>query len=540
MILATAAVGGEGISPEVLFVLQLAVVMLAARTGGYIFGEKLGMPAVLGELTAGILIGPFALGALPLGVWGPLFPAGEGLIPVGTELHAVATLGSIVLLFVAGLETDVAMFIRYSVPGTVVGIFGVVFSFAAGAYCAVWFNVAPTLFHPTALFMGCLSTATSVGITARVLSERRRADSPEGVTIMAAAVLDDVIGIIVLAMVVGLGGAAAHEAIDWTHFAVVGAKALGFWIGCTVISVLLSRRVSILLKANQNPSTIAVMSLGLALLLAGITELAGLAMIIGAYIAGLALSRTDLGLFLQERLAPIYQLLVPVFFCVMGMMVDVARLGDVLVLGTAFSVLAILSKVVGCGVPALALGFNIRGGLRIGLGMLPRGEVALIIAGIGLTRGTIDLDVYSAVIMMTVVTTLLAPPLLAATLDETSGLRHGSPLSGEDETSGFDLEFDAADVADLVLFRFVQAFRNEEFLVSRLDASRTYQMRKDDMVVTIKRSGFRVSGQCSPAHVQVVRMIVGEELFSIQDLADSLLRAGKSPKDLGVELLRER
>ena len=245
------------------FVLQLAVIIIAARLGGSLFRRALKLPRVLGELCAGILIGPYALGRLPLPGYGPMFPLYEGPMPVSPELYAIATLASIVLLFMVGLETDVAIFLRYSITGTAVGVGGIVCSFVLGDLCAVWFGFAEHCMDPTALFLGTIATATSVGITARVLSDRQKLASPEGVTIMAAAVLDDVLGIIVLAVVVGIvkveqmGGA-----VDWGQIGIIAGKALGFWLACTAIGLLSGKRISRLLKMSRTPATIASLALG--------------------------------------------------------------------------------------------------------------------------------------------------------------------------------------------------------------------------------------------------------------------------------------
>ncbi|MGD9613039.1 MAG: cation:proton antiporter, partial [Kiritimatiellia bacterium] len=195
--------GSAELHPLVQFVFQLGVLIVLTRIGGYWLRRWLRLPGVLGELIVGMLIGPYALGRFAWPGLGHLFaltPLGEAVSP---ELHAVATFASIVLLFLSGLETDLSAFLRYSVVGTVVGIGGVVFSFYLGAGCAIWFGLAGGWLDPTALFLGAIATATSVNISARILSERHKMASPEGVTILAAAVFDDVLGIIVLAIVVG-------------------------------------------------------------------------------------------------------------------------------------------------------------------------------------------------------------------------------------------------------------------------------------------------------------------------------------------------
>ncbi|MFA6931265.1 MAG: cation:proton antiporter [Lentisphaeria bacterium] len=408
--------------------IQTGIILLAARFCGKA-AQKFHIPPVLGELLAGILIGPYLLGGLNLGIPGfanGFFPLPyASSLPVSTALYGIATLGSIILLFMSGLETDLRLLFRYSLAGTVIGLGGVLFSFAFGTgLCMVMLDVG--FMNPRALFMGILCTATSVGITARILSEKKCIDSPEGTTILAAAVIDDVLGIICLAVVMGLlgGGGNGQGSVDWARIGIISLKSIGIWLGATILGLLFAHRIAKFLKLFRPSANYSIMAFGLALLLAGFFEQAGLAMIIGAYVMGLSLSKTDIAYSLQRTLHGVYDFLVPIFFVVMGMLVDVRVLGDreVLTFGILYSILAVLSKIIGCGLPAYFLNFNLLGAARIGAGMIPRGEVALIIAGIGATSmmtinnsktPVIDPKLFGVTIIMTLLTTILAPPLLS-------------------------------------------------------------------------------------------------------------------------------
>jgi len=252
-------------------------------------------------------------------------------------------------------------------------------------------------------------TATSVGITARVLSDIHKLDSPEGVTVLAAAVVDDVLGILVLTVVLGIS---VGDGLSAGGVALIGTKAVGFWLALMVGGILGAPYISRALLAFRGSGSAVALALAIAFLAAGLAESFGLAMIIGAYSIGLALSGTSLAKQIEEPIMSVYHAIVPIFFVVMGMMVDVTTMGTVLIFGVVISLLAILSKVVGSGLPALLSGFNKVGAWRIGIGMLPRGEVALIIAGIGLSHGVIESDIFGVAIMMTVITTLIAPIIL--------------------------------------------------------------------------------------------------------------------------------
>jgi len=410
-----------------LLMLQLAIILLVAKVGGEIFERFLHQPGVLGELIGGILISPYAFGGLiNIPGVGQLFQTvklstilkASPLQPdfaVSPELWAVAQMAAIVLLFMAGLETDLRQFLRYAGPATVVAIGGVVTPFFLGALSTWWFIPGiESMWDPTAMFMGAVMVATSVGITARVLSDINRLDTSEGVTILAGAVIDDVLGILVLAIVNAIAIVEmAGGTLDVNTIIGIALKAVLFWLGLTGIGILVSKQIEKGLRWFKTKGATFGLGLALAFACAATAELFGLAMIIGAYSIGLAMSDTKISHFLEEQLKSVYNFIVPVFFVVMGMMVDFNQMMPLLwPYGVVISFFAIISKVFGCGIPALFVGFNFRGALRVGLGMLPRGEVALIIAGVGIAGGVIATDMFGVAILLTLVTTLMAPPAL--------------------------------------------------------------------------------------------------------------------------------
>ena len=529
-----------------LLVLQLAAILISAKILGYLVERYLKQPRVLGELAAGMIIGPYALGAIHL-PWleESLFPLVEGTLPVSPELYGFAIFASIILLFIAGLETDLPTFLRFSGVGTAVGLGGVVVSFTLGALAAYLFLPSVTSFmDPAALFLGTLSTATSVGITARILSERRKMSSPEGVTILAAAVLDDVVGIIILAVVVGIAkagggdGGAGQAGVDWARIGIIAAKAFGFWLGFTVIGILVAPRLTKGLKRFHSIEMVAGVALGLALLLAGLSEMAGLAMIIGAYVTGLALSQTDVSHEIQEQMHGIFTYIVPTFFCVMGMLVDFSALPPVLLFGLVFSLLAMVGKIIGAGVPALLTGFNLRGAFRIAAGMLPRGEVTLIVAGIGLSAGVIGQDLFGVAIMTLLISTLVAPPLLVASFKGGLGYkREVKAVAGEDLARQIRIPLPGGQITTFMRTRILNAFRSEEFFVTRVDFDRhIYRIRKDEIAFTVVQEENGLVINLSPAHEQFIRLLVLEEIVELTDLLDGLKKIG-DPGSLRSELV---
>ena len=520
-------------------VLQIGIILFAVRLGGRLV-KKIGVPPVLGELLAGVAIGPYALGSIALpGFPHGIFPLGEGSLAVSTELYAFATVASIILLFASGLETDLGLFLRYSVAGGVIGIGGAVISFAAGAFCGVALLHAPFM-DPRCLFLGILSTATSVGITARILSDQKKMDSPEGVTILAAAVFDDVLGIIMLAVVLGIvalvsghsGGGISARAI----LAIAG-KAFGIWLGFTALGLVFSRQIAAFLKIFKHSFDFSVLALGIALILAGLFEQQGLAMIIGAYIAGLSLSKTDIAAVIQERIHGLYEFFVPLFFAVMGMMVNVREIASapVLIFGAVYTVAAILAKIIGCGGPALLLGFNGKGALRIGAGMVPRGEVALIIAGIGLASGALNNQLFSVIIVMTLVTTLAAPPLLNMAL-KIAGQGTRKPVKDEDSAQAV-WEFESDEIADLVVDILLKDLRAEGFYVQMMNIDEGLsQARKDDISLSITEEESAVTIETAKTDMPFVKNAVYEVILRLSDTIQKL-KDSADPAAMKKELL---
>ncbi len=520
-------------------ILQLAVIIVCAKIGGYLFQRFLKMPSVLGELASGMVIGPYALGGMiNIPNLGILFAESHGFA-ASPQLYGIATLASIILLFLAGLETDLAAFLRYSVVGSVVGLGGLVAAFALGDLCAVLWpgNGIDSFMDPAALFLGVISVATSVGITARILAEKKKMASPEGVTILAGAVFDDVFGIVTLAIVMGMAKVSMGGGeVNWGEIGIIAAKAIGFFVVVTSVGLIFARKITAAIKRFRTTEIIVSICFGLSLLLAGLAEMAGLAMIIGAYIMGLALSRTDLANEIEHHLQGIYNILVPIFFCVMGMMVDFSVMKPVLIFGSVYSLLAVVSKVAGCGIPALMMKFNLRGAMRIGLGMLPRGEVALIVAGIGLAAGVIDQGIFGVSIMMTVITTMLAPPLLVKSFDGGSGLRK-EMAGGSENIESIELEFPSRDITEFLLNRFVRALQNEEFFVHNLHTDQpTYRVLKDEMAFTLVQEENQLLINVPQESQHVARMILLEELLSLADLLESTKQM-KSVDEMGTDLM---
>ncbi len=425
---------------------MLSVILVAAKAGGEIAERYFKIPALIGELGAGIIIGPHALGGIRFfDVAGPMFHevgpyiseaashAGDAIEPaIPFALYFVGQLGAVLLLFEAGLETDRKQFLKFIRPAMAVAIGGVVFPFALGALVTLWFGYAT--FNSVeeaipALFVGAILTATSVGITARVLSDISRLDSIEGVVILAAAVVDDVLGIVIVAIVVGINAGDT----DPNSIILLIVKAFGFWLGLTLIGSILANRISRMTMWFKSDGSTLVLAITLGFIAASVAEVYfGLAMIIGAFSMGLALSATVLKEYTIFAIRNGGSILVPVFFCIIGMQVDLTaiaeseNLGRLALFALAVTVIAIITKVAGAGLPVMAVGFGKQRSWRIGLGMLPRGEVALIVAEIGRASGIIGHDIFTVAIVMTVVTTIIAPIFLVKAFGHDGSRSRGS------------------------------------------------------------------------------------------------------------------
>ncbi len=555
-----------------LLALQIGLILFAAKLGGML-ASLLKLPSVLGELGVGILIGPWALGGIGFGTG--LFKDGlfrgaylmemakaTGTAPfaVSPELYGICTIASVVLLFLSGIETNLKMFLKFAFAGSLVGIGGVVLSFLLGDLCAVYAvsllpdllggidclaklhgyvqagEVMKAVLDPAALFMGIMSTATSVGITARILSERRKMDSEEGVTIMAGAVIDDVLGIIVLAIGMGIIGAntsgaaaggAGQGGIPWGSIGMTALQAVGVWLGGTVIGLVLAKKISWLLKLFKSPVAIGTLAFGLSLVIAGLFEALGLTLIIGAYVMGLALSRTDLKHMIEENLQSVYTFLVPVFFCVMGMMVDVGALCSkpVLIFGGIYTALAIVAKIVGCALPSFVCGFNLKGALRVGAGMIPRGEVALIIAGIGLSNGYLTQEVFGIGILMTLVTTVVAPPCLVGLFNLKGDGMRGDRKANTEGSRPFSFQLASESIAELMLDHLVKAFQKEGFFTYLLNsADNIWEIQMDDFEISMRRDGDVIRFECTPEEESIVMTAWMEVVGEMKEIAQSIAK----------------
>lgn len=367
--------------------LDLTIILIVAKVAAEV-SERIHVPAVIGEIAAGILIGPSVL----------------GLVNTGDMLFFLAELGVILLLIQVGLETDIIELKSVGRASILVAIIGVVlpmaFGFGASSLLGESIN--------TSLFVGAALTATSIGITARVFGDLRALATVEARTVLGAAVVDDVLGLIILTVVTRIveQGTVGIGTIASTIGLAIGFLAVTSTVGFTIFPQLFAR----IAKGARSASTVSVVAIGIALGFSVLADKAHLAPIIGAFVAGLALRRIAAHERVERDVSSIAQIFVPIFFLNIGITTDIRAMADPRVLGIALllSVIAIITKI------AAAFGaLGSRGDKwTIGFGMLPRGEVGLIFASIGLSVGALSSELYGSVLVVVLVTTLVAPPLL--------------------------------------------------------------------------------------------------------------------------------
>ena len=401
-----AAAGGDGAFSALL--LALVAIIVATK----LFGEaaqRIGQPAVLGELVAGVVLGGSVLGVLD---------------PSQPVLHALSELGVLILLFEIGLHTDLRSLARVGSTALLVGLVGVVLPFTAGILVAraLGLELMP------AIVAGAALTATSIGISARVLSDLGQLKTPEGQVVIGAAVLDDVVGLVILSVVASIVAGAELTAAG---LAATAAPALGFVIVAVALGSVAIPPLFRLVERIRVTGALGIIALAFALGLAWLATQAGSAMIIGAFAAGLILHPTPQRKEIERSATQLGYFFVPIFFAGVGASVDLAALAsrEALLVGAALITVGVIGKVAAGFAPWWFRGQK----LLVGIAMVPRGEVGLIFAQMGLAAGVLTKSTFGALMLMVVVTTFMTPPLLNLVVSRRAANEEAAP-----DESGID------------------------------------------------------------------------------------------------------
>jgi Kef-type K+ transport system membrane component KefB len=383
-------------------VVGVSVLVFAARVLGTLF-VKIKLPEVVGEILAGVVLGPLALGGI-------VQVFGRPLIELNDLMLAFAEMGAIIILFAAGLEFTFSDFRKAGGPSFSVGAVGVVVPFFLG------YQVSLTIGFQwgTAMLIGAALSATSIAVTVRVLEDLGQYHTKEGKIMVNAAMIDDVLGLAVLAVVTSatIGG----QIPSFARIAYVTIGSLAIWILILVIAAMIFPRVVNVATLWKSEGTVEALSVGLCFGTSAAAFGLGLSPVVGAFAAGMGLAESKAILMIKDFISKLKLVFGPLFFAVLGAYLNIRGLWDInILLVLAIGAVAIVSKVIGCGIPALVFLKNRRSALQIGVGMVSRGEVGFIILGIGLTSQILNQSTYSAMLIVILLTTIISPLLLKKT-----------------------------------------------------------------------------------------------------------------------------
>ena len=378
-------------------IIVVGILLFAAKLMAELF-LRIRLPIVLGELLAGMIIGPFALGAF-------LIYEGNLLVQINDNIKVLGEIGAIVILFMAGLEMTPREFLKGGKASFTIAAFGVVLPFFAGlvVFQMFGFGALESMMIATAL------TATSIAISIQVLSEFGKIKSPEARLIIGAAVVDDILAIAILSVVTSLGTGGEIVDIDIMDVIFTILQVLGFFVIMLVAAVFIIPRVVTprLWKARGSIEGIATACFFGAAALAGMI---GLSPIVGAFAVGMSLSSSQVFQKIEGFIRRIGLIFAPLFFAIIGAQVDFRGINlEILMLSAIIIVIAVFTKYLGCGIPAWLFLKNRTQGMRVGIGMISRGEVGLIVAGVGLSAGVLSSSVYSTIVIMVAATTIITP-----------------------------------------------------------------------------------------------------------------------------------
>ncbi len=401
-------------------ILALAIIIAAAKVGGYI-STRLGQPSVLGELLAGIILGPTVLSFFIN------FPMFEDVAKLQGTVIEFAELGVLLLMMLAGLELHLSELLKAGKVSSISGTLGVFLPLGAGYGTAVAFGLDST----EAIFIGLALAATSVSISAQTLMELKVLRSRVGLALLGAAVFDDILVILLLSIASIFALGAAGES---TSIAVIIVRMFGYLIGAGVLGYLFIPRLAYWVNRLRIYKGLIAFSLVILLLYAWSAEaIGGIAGITGAFLIGLLLGQTPFKTDIEKGLSPMaYGFFVPVFFVNIGLAVNLRAIsGSDWTFAIMLTIVAILSKIIGCGLGARAGGLTNKESLQLGIGMVSRGEVGLIVAAFAVAQGVFGQNAFSITVFMVIIATLVTPPMLRAAFRQPKNEQAQSAL-GED------------------------------------------------------------------------------------------------------------
>jgi Kef-type K+ transport system membrane component KefB len=394
-------------------VISLAILLFSAKLFAELF-HRIKMPVVLGELLAGIIVGPFALGGLPIF-------NGEPLVVLDETVRHIGEIAAIVILFIAGLEITPREFLKGGAASFTVGSLGVVVPFFAGFYVFLTFGLEAI----ESMLVATALTATSIAITIQVLTELGKMQTKEARLILGAAIVDDILAIAALSVVTTMvqTGDTSPEIMDITFLIL---KILGLFAVLLIGSVLLVPRMLHIERLWRSEGSMEGVTTAAFFGAAGLAAFVGLSPIVGSFSVGMAVASTRVIKQVEQYVSKLGIIFAPLFFAIIGAQVDLRGVNiEVLYLSGIIIAIAVVTKLVGCGLPALIFLKNKGRAMKVGIGMVSRGEVGLIVAGVGVSSGALSADIYTTVIIMVALTTIITPVWLKiAYRKEENGMTH--------------------------------------------------------------------------------------------------------------------
>jgi Kef-type K+ transport system membrane component KefB len=378
-------------------IISLGILLFAAKLMAELF-HRIKLPIVLGELLAGIIVGPFALGGLFL-------VDGEPLVSLDETVRHVGEIAAIVILFIAGLHITPREFLKGGAAAFTVGSIGVIVPFLVGYYAFTAFGVEAL----QATLIATALTATSIAISIQVLTELGRMQTPEARLILGAAIVDDILAIAVLSVVTTMvqTGNLAPNLVDITFLIL---KILGIFAGLLIATVFIIPKVLHVERLWKSKGSVEGITTASFFAAAGIAAAVGLSPIVGAFAVGMAVASTRVIKQMEDYVSKLEIIFAPLFFAIIGAQVDLRGINiNVLYLAGIMVAVAIATKLAGCGLPAMIFLKNKSKAMRVGIGMISRGEVGLIVAGVGVSSGVLPNDIYTTVIIMVTLTTIVTP-----------------------------------------------------------------------------------------------------------------------------------
>jgi Kef-type K+ transport system membrane component KefB len=378
-------------------IISLGILLFAAKLMAELF-HKIKLPIVLGELLAGIIVGPFALGALPL-------VDGEPLVVLDETVRHIGEIAAVVILFIAGLEITPREFLRGGAAAFTVGSLGVVVPFFVGYYAFTAFGIEAL----QSILIATALTATSIAISIQVLTELGKMQSKEARLILGAAIVDDILAIAVLSVVVTMVQTGNTEPAIFDIILLI-MQVLGTFAVILIVSVLVIPRILHTERLWKSKGSLEGIVTAAFFAAAGIAAFVGLSPIVGAFAIGMAVASTRIIGQVHEYVDKLQIIFAPLFFAIIGAQVDLRGVNlDVLFLAGIIIAIAVVTKLIGCGLPSLFFLKDKARSMRVGIGMVSRGEVGLIVAGVGVSSGALTNDIYTAIIIMVAATTIITP-----------------------------------------------------------------------------------------------------------------------------------